>query len=134
MHGALHDLDARKTRLDWADASAYQMAEIALQIIDQVTIAMDFDRGADHGEVVTRVHPFVAAQARDRDDGEHDRIVRWVLDNLINVGSVDRGFRAPYGTFDSDGKYERRAFDFKLLVELAGTDGEVYLRATGRGD
>jgi hypothetical protein len=44
----LHDLDSRKARLDWADASVYQMAEIALQIIDQVTIAMDFDRGADH--------------------------------------------------------------------------------------
>jgi hypothetical protein len=126
----LHDLDARKTRLDWVDASAYQMAEIALQVIDQVTIAMDFDRGADHGEVVTRVRPFAAAQARDRDDGEHDQIVRWVLDNLINVGSVDRGFRALYGTFDPAGKYERRAFDFKLLVELAGADGEVYLRAT----
>src|SRR5438309_1222487 len=50
----LHDLDARKGRLDWCDASVYQMAEIALQIIDQVTIAMDFDRGADHDDVIRR--------------------------------------------------------------------------------
>jgi hypothetical protein len=43
----LHDLDARKTRLDWLDAAPYQMAEIGLQAIDQVTLAMDFDHGAD---------------------------------------------------------------------------------------
>jgi hypothetical protein len=36
----LHDLDARKAKLDWADATVYQMAEIALHTIDQVTIAM----------------------------------------------------------------------------------------------
>jgi hypothetical protein len=126
----LHDLDARKARLDWADASVYQMAEIALQVIDQVTIVMDFDRGADHDRVVARLRPFVAAQAPDRQDDEHDRIARWVLDNLINVGSVDRGFRSWYGTFGADGAYQRRVFDFKLLVELAGPDGEVYLRAT----
>ena len=58
----LHDLDARKVRLDWCDGAEYQMAEIALQAIDQVTVAMDFDRGADHQEVVNRVLPFVAAQ------------------------------------------------------------------------
>ncbi len=48
----LHDLDARKVRLDWCDASVYQMSEIALQVIDQVTVAMDFDRGADHDDVI----------------------------------------------------------------------------------
>lgn len=106
------------------------MAEIALQIIDQVTIVMDFDRGADHDQVVARLRPFVAAQAPDRPDDEHDRITQWVLDNLINVGSVDRGFRSWYGTFGTDGGYRRRVFDFKLLVELAGPGGEIYLRAT----
>jgi hypothetical protein len=126
----LHDLDGRKTRLDWADASKYQMAEIALQIIDQVTIAMDFDRGAGHEQVVGRLRPFVTVQAPDRGEDEHDRITRWVLDNLINVGSVDRGFHAVYGSFGVTGEYERRAFDFKLLMELVGPDGEVYLRAT----
>jgi hypothetical protein len=44
----LHDLDTRKVRLDWCDGIGYQMGEIALQAIDQVTVAMDFDRGADH--------------------------------------------------------------------------------------
>lgn len=126
----LHDLDARKTRLDWADASMYQMAEVAFQVIDQVTVAMDFDHGARHDEVVARVLPFVAAQAPDRDQDEHTQVVRWVLDNLINVGSTVRGFRAVYGGFGITGGYERRAFDFKLLVELAAEDGSVYLRAS----
>ena len=61
----LHDLDARKARLDWVDAERYQMAEIALQAIDQVTLAMDFDHGAGHAEVVRRLLPFIAAQAPD---------------------------------------------------------------------
>jgi hypothetical protein len=126
----LHDLDHRKARLDWADASIYQMAEIALQVIDQVTISMDFDRGADHEDVVRRVLPFVAAQAPDRSRDECEAVARWVLDNLINVGSVDRGFRAVYGTFNLKGEYQRRTFDFKLLIELAAADGGVYLRAS----
>lgn len=126
----LHDLDARKVRLDWADASGYQMAQIALHLIDHVVIMMDFDRGADHEQVVRRVLPFIAAQAPERDAAEHDRVARWVLDNLINVGSVDRGFHAVYGMFDPTGAYQRLGFDFKLLVELVAPDGEIYLRAT----
>ncbi|WP_369973602.1 hypothetical protein [Prauserella sp. PE36] len=126
----LHDLDARKSKLDWADATVYQMAEIGLHTIDQVTIAMDFDTGADHQQVVNRLLPFIAAQAPGRGPAEHTRVARWVLDNLINVGTTDRGFRRVYGSVDADGRYRRRAFDFKLLVELAAPDGEVYLRAT----
>nr|WP_199433139.1 hypothetical protein [Qaidamihabitans albus] len=126
----LHDLDARKAKLDWADATVYQMAEIALHTIDQVTIAMDFDTGADHQQVANRLLPFIAAQAPHRTPGEHARVARWVLDNLINVGTTDRGFRRVYGSVDGEGRYQRRAFDFKLLVELAARDGEVYLRAT----
>jgi len=84
----LHDLDTRKVRLDWCDGVGYQMAEIALQAIDQVTVAMDFDRGADHEEVVNRVLPFVAARAPERDRAEHARVARWVLDNLINTVSI----------------------------------------------
>lgn len=126
----LHDLDARKAKLDWADATVYQMAEIALHTIDQVTIAMDFDTGAGHDDVVRRLTPFIAAQAPDRPAAEHARVARWVLDNLINVGTADRGFRRVYGSVDASGVYRRRAFDFKLLVELAAPDGEVYLRAS----
>ncbi|PXY19157.1 hypothetical protein [Prauserella muralis] len=126
----LHDLDARKAKLDWADATVYQMAEIALHTIDQVTIAMDFDTGADHEQVVNRLLPFIAAQAPGRGIAEHTRVARWVLDNLINVGTTDRGFRRVYGSVGPDGTYRRRAFDFKLLVELAAPSGEVYLRAT----
>jgi hypothetical protein len=126
----LHDLDARKARLDWADAGVYQMAEIAFQAIDQVTIAMDFDRGADHDQVVTRLLPFVASQAPGRSRVEYEHVARWVLENLVNVGSVDRGFRAVYGTLGVDGRYRRRTFDFKLLLELVAADGGVYLRAS----
>lgn len=126
----LHDLDARKVRLDWCDGVGYQMAEIALQAIDQVTVAMDFDRGADHEEVVNRVLPFVAVQAPERDRAEHVRVARWVLDNLINVGSTDRGFRMLYGAFGASGAYERRVWDFRLLIELVSPDGEIYLRAS----
>jgi O-6-methylguanine DNA methyltransferase len=126
----LHDLDARKTKLDWVDASVYQMAEIALHTIDQVTVAMDFDTGADHGRIVRRLRPFIAAQAPGRDTAEHDRIARWVLDNLINVGSTDRGFRSVYGAVGADGQYQRRAFDFKLLIELTAPNGDIYLRTS----
>jgi hypothetical protein len=126
----LHELDQRKSRLEWVDAASYRMAEVALQAIDQVTLAMDFDRGADQAQVVRRLLPFIAAQVPDAAAGEHERVGHWVVENLINVGSLDRGFRAEYGTTGPDGRYVRRRFDFKLLVELAGADGEVYLRAS----
>jgi hypothetical protein len=121
----LHDLDTRKGRLDWADADTYQMSEVAFQVIDQVTVAMDFDHGARHDQVVARVLPFVAAQAPDRYRDEHAQVARWVLDNLINVGSANRGFHAVYGAFGVTGAYERRAFDFKLLVAPAAEDGSM---------
>ena len=53
-----------------------------------------------------------------------------MLENLINVGSVDRGFRAVYGTFGADGAYVRRDYDFKLIEEVPGPGGSVYLRTT----
>jgi hypothetical protein len=126
----LHELDARKSHLDGADLTVYAMAELALHAIDLVTVAMDFDRGAGHDQVLRRLVPLVAAQAPRRRAAEHDRVARWVLDNLINVGSVDRGFDTVYGTYRADGRYERRRFDFKLLVELSDPAGEIYLRAT----
>ena len=43
-----------------------------------------------------------------------------MIENLINVGSLDRGFAVDYGSFAADGRYVRRRFDFKLLVEVAG--------------
>ncbi len=126
----MHDLDARKVHLDWPDAQAYQMSEIAFQIIDQVTIAMDFDRGADHREVIRRVLPFVAIQAPDSNPGEHERAARWVLENLINVGTADRGFSATYGAVNAAGVYEKKTWTFKLLRELYDADGNLYLRST----
>ncbi|MFI7100554.1 hypothetical protein ACIBK8_14455 [Streptomyces sp. NPDC050161] len=125
----LHDLDARKANLA-GEYGGYAMAEVALAVIDLVTLHMDFDTGADHDEIVARVLPRIAAQAPHRPSGEHERVARWVLENLINVGSVDRGFRAVYGTFGTDGEYVRRDYDFKLIEEVPGAGGSVFLRAT----
>ncbi|MFC5803906.1 hypothetical protein [Streptomyces formicae] len=125
----LHDLDTRKANLA-GEYSVYAMAEVALAAIDLVTLNMDFDTGADHEQIVARLLPRVAAQAPQRPLAEHERVARWVLENLINVGSVDRGFRAVYGTFGPDGAYIRRDYDFKLIEEVPGHGGSVYLRTT----
>jgi len=125
----LHDLDARKANLA-GEYSVYGMAEVALAAIDLVTLNMDFDTGADHDQIVARLIPRIAAQAPHRPVAEHERVARWVLENLINVGSVDRGFRAVYGTFTTDGSYVRRDYDFKLIEEVAGYGGGVFLRTT----
>ncbi|WP_406181218.1 hypothetical protein [Streptomyces sp. NBC_01006] len=125
----LHDLDVRKANLA-GEYGIYAMAEVALAAIDLVTLNMDFDTGADHEQIVARLLPRVAAQAPHRPAAEHERVARWVLENLINVGSVDRGFRAIYGTFGPDGVYVRRDYDFKLIEEVPGYGGAVYLRTT----
>ncbi len=125
----LHDLDVRKANLA-GEYGTYAMAEVALASIDLVTLTMDFDTGADHDRIVARLLPRVAAQAPQRPAEEHERVARWVLENLINVGSVDRGFRSVYGTFGPDGTYVRRDYDFKLVEEVPGPDGGVYLRTT----
>ncbi|WP_046500746.1 hypothetical protein [Streptomyces odonnellii] len=125
----LHDLDTRKANLA-GEYAIYGMAEVALAAIDLVTLNMDFDTGADHEQIVGRLLPRIAAQAPGRPAAEHERVARWVLENLINVGSVDRGFRAVYGTFGTDGVYTRRDYDFKLIEEVPGHGGSVYLRTT----
>ncbi|MER8046558.1 hypothetical protein [Streptomyces sp. NPDC094032] len=126
----LRALDDNKASLRWGDASVYQLAEIALHTIDQVTISMDFDSGACRDRVLDQVRQFVALQAPSRAPEEHRRVARHVLERLINVGTVDRGFNETYGSVDGDGVYRRFTFEFNLLVERAGPDGEVYLRAT----
>jgi hypothetical protein len=125
----LHDLDARKTSVQAADYSAYQMAELALHTIDLVTVAMDFDTGARPDEVLRNLIGFVVQQAPGRPSSEHERVAAWVLENLLNVGSADRGFRTVYG-HQGPGGYDRRTFDFKILEEALGADGERYLRAS----
>ncbi len=126
----LHELDAHKGKLDWVDASAYHMAEIGLTILDQVALAMDFDYGAERLVVLDRVLPFVRAQAPDRSRDEHERVATWVLEKLINVGTIDRIFRLVYGEIDHEGAYRRRDFDFRLLEERSSRDGRVGLRAS----
>lgn len=58
----LHDLDVRKANLA-GEYTVYSMAEVALAAIDLVTLNMDFDTGADHDQIVTRLLPRVGAQA-----------------------------------------------------------------------
>ncbi len=125
----LHDLDARKAQVQTADYGRYQMAELALHAIDLVTIAMDFDTGARPEAVLRDLADRVGAQAAERSPDEHARVASWILENLLNVGSADRGFRTVYGISGPDG-YDRRTFDFKLLEETRGADGELYLRAS----
>src|SRR3546814_4233026 len=61
----------------------------ALSAIDLVTLNMDFDTGADHEQIVARLLPRIAAQAPHRPVAEHERVARWVLENLINVRSEE---------------------------------------------
>ena len=126
----LHELDARKGMIEWAEAKTYLMAEIALYTIYQVAITMDFDTGASHQHIVDRVQRFVARQASQRPAKEHARVTAWVLESLINVGDVDRAFRRPYGAVDADGVYRVHTFDFKLIEERRDATGKLYLRAS----
>ncbi|MFB6810370.1 hypothetical protein [Streptomyces sp. NPDC056387] len=126
----LHELDIRKAKLPWLDSSHYQMAEVALQIIDHVAIAMDYDRGANHEQVLLRARGFVGSQAPDRPADEHTRVAGWVLDSLINVRDTDRGFRRFYGEVDDAGAYALRKWDFKLIEERSDSNGDLYLRAS----
>ncbi len=126
----LQALDDNKGSLRWVDADVYQLAEIALHTIDQVTVSMDFDSGAGQDRILDQVQRFVALQAPARLAAEHHDIARHVLQRLINVGTVDRSFCQTYGSVDGNGVYRRYSFEFNLLVERAGLDGKIYLRAT----
>ncbi|MFI1017105.1 hypothetical protein [Streptomyces sp. NPDC020965] len=126
----LHDLDIRKAKLPWLDGAQYQMAEVALQIIDHVAIAMDYDTGANHEQVLLRAGAFVGWQAPERPADERMRVAGWVLDSLINVRDTDRGFRRFYGEVDGAGAYALRKWDFKLIEERSDSNGDLYLRAS----
>ncbi|WP_018542448.1 MULTISPECIES: hypothetical protein [unclassified Streptomyces] len=126
----MHDLEVRKAKQPWLDGAHYQMAEVALQIIDHVAIAMDYDTGANHEEVLLRAQEFVGWQAPGRPVEEHSRVAGWVLDSLINVRDTERGFRRNYGEVDSTGAYALRQWDFKLIEERTDSNGDLYLRAS----
>lgn len=125
----LHDLDDHKSSIRQGDFSVYQMAELALQCIDVVTVSMDFMTGAKPEEVLEALARHAAAQAPDRDSSEHLAVATYVLDGLLNKDSLDRAFRHVYGTWGPNG-FERAVFDFKLLEEVLGRDGEIHLRAS----
>ncbi|MFF7986927.1 hypothetical protein ACFZDK_48965 [Streptomyces sp. NPDC007901] len=129
----LHDLEVRKANQPWLEESIrdrYQMAEVALDMIDQVAIAMDFESGARHAQVLSRAERFIARQASDRPSAEHARIAVWVLESLINVRDVDRGFTRKYGWINTEGRYSLKTFDFKILEERSDSRGDLYLRAS----
>jgi hypothetical protein len=122
------DLERRKALLsiDW---TGYQMEELALTAIDTVTLKMDFDDGVRAEDVVSSVAAVAALQLPDRGHDEHGAVARWVLDCLVNVGTVDRGFSHVYGTAVG-GRYASHLFSFKLLREVVGADGNPRLRAS----
>ena len=121
------DLERRKRTLD-RDWRGYQMEELALTAIDSVTLKMDLEEGARFSDAAADVARVAAVQMPGRDPDEHAAVASWVLNSLINIGTVDRGFQHPYGTV-VDGRYERHPFDFKLLREVPGPAGEPRLRA-----
>ncbi|WEV24919.1 hypothetical protein OYE22_06690 [Streptomyces sp. 71268] len=126
----LQALEDNKGSLGRVDARPYHMVELALHTIDQVAMAMDFDRGAEHAKVIDQVSHFAAVQVPEQRGHEHRAVAEWVLHKLINIGTLDRGFTWTYGRVDAEGDYSRYDFDFKLLVEHSTSDGQVYLRVT----
>jgi hypothetical protein len=123
------DLERRKSLLSSRDWTGYHMEELALTAIDTVTLKMDFEDGARHEDVVAAVARVAALQLPDCGNDEHLDVARWVLDSLVNVGTVDRGFSHVYG-IALDGMYTSHLFSFKLLREVAGLDGRPRLRAS----
>lgn len=121
------DLERRKRALD-RDWLGYQMEELALAAIDSVTLRMDFEEGVRFSDAAADVIRVAAAQMPSRGPAEHADVASWVLNSLINVGTVDRNFRHPYGMI-TDGRYRKHDFDFKILREVPGPDGEPRLRA-----
>lgn len=68
---SLHDLEVRKANQPWLDdGDRYQMADVALTMIDHVAIEMDFETGARHAQVLERAQRFLAHQAPDRPGAE----------------------------------------------------------------
>lgn len=123
------DLERRKPLLTSRDWAGYQMEELALTAIDTVTLRMDFEDGARHEDVMAAVARVAGLQMPDRSNDDHIEVARWVLDSLLNVGTVDRGFNHTYGVA-LDGTYTSHLFSFKLLREVAGLDGRPRLRAS----
>lgn len=123
------DLERRKPLLTTRGWAGYQMEELALTAIDTVTLKMDFEDGARHEDVVGAVARVAGLQMQDRDNDEHAEVARWVLDSLLNVGTVDRDFSHVYG-MAPEGAYASHRFSFKLLREVAGHDGRPRLRAS----
>lgn len=108
------------------------MAELALQAIDPVTVAMDFDTGAHPDRVHADLAAYVATESPARPTTEHERVATWVLENLLNVGSLDRGFRTVYG-LAGPGGYDRRSFHFtRLGTERGGSARKLRPDPSGR--
>ncbi|MEV7022338.1 hypothetical protein [Kitasatospora sp. NPDC093558] len=125
----LQSLDAHKASLEGIDARGYQMSQLALHAIDQITVAMDFDHGADPDRVIGQLTRYAALQQPQHTEEQHRRIAEWVLNKLINVGTVDRGFEQTCGRIDDDGAYRRFPFRFKLVEETEPA-GRLHLRTT----
>ncbi|MFT2014385.1 hypothetical protein ACMA1D_00845 [Streptomyces sp. 796.1] len=127
----LQALEANKGSLGRVRADGYQMVELALHAIDQVAMAMDFESGAQHANVIRQVARLAAAQVPENDADDHRAVADWVLQKLINVGTIDRNFVWKYGRADEDGTYQLHDWPFRLLVEHpVRHTNEVVLRVT----
>ncbi|MET9479975.1 hypothetical protein [Streptomyces sp. NPDC006638] len=126
----LQAMEANKGLHDRVDVQPYSVVELALHTIDQVAMAMDFQAGAEHRKVIEQVQRFAAVQVPQHSDQQHHDIAEWVLNKLINIGTIDRGFTWKYGRLDQQGRYGHYDFEFKLVVEHSAPDGGVFLRVT----
>ncbi|WP_242535526.1 hypothetical protein [Streptomyces albidoflavus] len=123
------DLERRKSLLASREWTGYQMEELALTAIDTVTLKMDFEDGARHEDIVAAMARVAGLQMPQRNRDAHTAVARWVLDSLLNVGTVDRDFSHDYGIV-LHGSYTTQTFSFKLLREVPGPDGRPRLRAS----
>ncbi|MCC4314823.1 hypothetical protein [Streptomyces malaysiensis] len=127
----LQALEANKGSLGRVRADRYQMVELALHAIDQVAMSMDFENGAAHADVIRQVGRFAAAQVPEDKPDDHRAVAEWVLQKLINVGTLDRNFVWKYGRTDEAGNYALYDWPFRLLVEHpVRHTNEVVLRVT----
>jgi len=84
----LHDLDNRKTQVQAGNFSVYQMSELALNAIDLVTLAMDFDAGASPEQIVTDLSVYVLVGALEIDIESTQIAADLRLETLIRRGRL----------------------------------------------
>jgi hypothetical protein len=126
----LHALEANKTRVADARWTRLNCWELAFVAIDAVAVAMDFDTGASYEQIVD----VVARQAGRHDptltDADREAAATWIVEGLISGRGGAEAFTATYGHWDDLGEYRALGYHVQLLSEHAGTEGNIFLRAS----